>query len=288
MSTNSPRKARTILISFLIGFAAGVAGTAYFLERYGYLIERPVGVMPAQSPQPQQEAWTHDRIDQMRPQTPQTQPQTQQTPAAQIEIESIPSDQEVESRARLASHPEDPSNQPGLIEDDPAKHGAVRPIVPESPAMIADDVIELRQRHLLLPLSNLREEDLRDSFDESRGNHIHEAIDILAPRNTAILAVEDGSIARLWYSVPGGITIYQFDPEQKYEYYYAHLERYADGLKEGDRMKRGQVIGYVGTSGNAPKDTPHLHFTIFKLTDQKHWWEGTAVNPYLVYKGSQR
>jgi murein DD-endopeptidase MepM/ murein hydrolase activator NlpD len=179
-----------------------------------------------------------------------------------------------------------PSDQPGPVEEDTAKHGAVHPNVPESPAMIADDLTELRQRHLLLPLSNLRKEDLLDSFNESRGNHIHEAIDILAPRNTAILAVEDGSIVRLWYSVPGGITIYQFDSEQKYEYYYAHLERYAVGLKEGDRMKRGQVIGYVGTSGNAPENTPHLHFTIFKLTDEKQWWEGTAVNPYLVYKGS--
>jgi len=171
------------------------------------------------------------------------------------------------------------------LNNDQAKHGAVPPVVRESPVMIADDVMELRQRHLLSPVSNLRKEDLQDSFHESRGNHIHEAIDILAPRNTAILAVEDGSIARLWFSVPGGITIYQFDPEQKYEYYYAHLERYADGLREGDRVKRGQVIGYVGTSGNAPKDTPHLHFTIFKLTDQKHWWQGTAINPYLVYKG---
>ncbi len=244
MSRNSLRKARTILISFLIGVAAGVAATTYSLEHYGYPIERPVVLIPARFPQLQEKAWTQDQIDQMSPQTQES---------------------------------EDTFN-------DPYEHGAVPPIVPESPALIADDVIQLRQRHLLLPLSNLRKEDLRDSFDESRGNHIHEAIDILAPRNTAILAVEDGSIARLWYSVPGGITIYQFDPEQKYEYYYAHLERYADGLKEGDRLKRGQVIGYVGTSGNAPKDTPHLHFTIFKLTEEKRWWQGTAINPYLVYK----
>jgi murein DD-endopeptidase MepM/ murein hydrolase activator NlpD len=255
---NSLSKVATILISFLIGFAAGAAVTVHFLDRYGHRTETSVSVMPAQPPQLQRYAWTQDRIDQLKPRMPQTEHPTEQ-------IMDV---------------------QPGLIEDDdPSKHGAVRPIVPESPAMIADDVIELRQRHLLLPLSNLRKEDLRNSFDESRGKHIHEAIDILAPRNTAILAVEDGSIARLWQSVPGGITVYLFDPEQKYEYYYAHLERYADGLKDGDRMKRGQVIGYVGSSGNAPKDTPHLHFTIFKLTDQKRWWEGTAVNPYLVYKG---
>ena len=259
MSSYSTRKTRTILISFLIGFAAGVAATAYSLERYRDPIEKPIAVMPALPKKMQQEAWTRDRIDQRRT---QARSQTHQTPAPRAY----------------------PFNQRGVIQDDPGKHGAEDPLVSESAAMIADNVIELRRRHLLLPLSNLRKENLRDSFDESRGNHIHEAIDILAPRNTAVLAVEDGSIARLWYSVPGGITIYQFDPEQKYEYYYAHLEHYAEGLKEGDRMKRGQVIGYVGTSGNAPKDTPHLHFTIFKLTDQKRWWEGTAVNPYLVYK----
>lgn len=283
MSTNSFRQARTILISLLIGFAVGVAAAAYFLERYGYLIEIPVETATVdQTGLPQQNASIHDQSGQAMAAMQQTQPMT----ATQPEFELIPADQEVQNRAGVL--PKDFSNQPGRTETDPAKHGAVGPIPPESPSMLVQDVSELRQRHLLLPLSNLTKRDLRDSFDETRGNHIHEAIDILAPRNTPILAVEDGSVARLWYSVPGGITIYQFDRQQKYEYYYAHLERYANGLKEGDRMKRGQVIGYVGTSGNAPKDTPHLHFTIFRLTDQKHWWEGTAVNPYLVYKEMQR
>ena len=176
-----------------------------------------------------------------------------------------------------------PQTQLESLSDVPGNHGAERPSVPESPDMLAGSVKELRQRHLLLPLSDLRKENLHDSFNESRGKRIHEAIDVLALRNTPILAVEDGSIARLWDSVRGGITIYQFDPEQEYEYYYAHLESYADGLKEGDAVRRGQVIGYVGTSGNAPKGTPHLHFTIFKLTKSKYWWEGTSVNPYLVF-----
>ncbi len=145
--------------------------------------------MPAPSTKMQQQAWTQDRIDLL-----QSQPRFKKQPAQ-----------------------ESPFNQRGPIEDDSAKHGAVRPIIPESPARIVHEVIELRQRHLLLPLRNLRKENLRDSFDESRRNHMHEAIDILAPRNTAIVAVEDGSIARLWYSVREGITIYQLDPEQKYE-----------------------------------------------------------------------
>ena len=95
-----------------------------------------------------------------------------------------------------------------------------------------------------------------------------------------MLAVEDGAIARLFESKAGGTTVYQFDPATKFVYYYAHLERYADGLKEGHHVLRGQALGFVGTSGNAPKDTPHLHFAIFRLGPERHWWQGTAVNPY--------
>ena len=109
-------------------------------------------------------------------------------------------------------------------------------------------------------------------------------MDIVAARDTPVLAVEDGTIAKLFLSKPGGITIYQFDRNETYAYYYAHLARYADGLKEQARVERGQVIGYVGTSGNAPPDAPHLHFAIFKLTEQKHWWQGTPIDPYPVLK----
>ena len=143
-------------------------------------------------------------------------------------------------------------------------------------AMSADTVEELRRRSLTLPVQGIKREELRDTFNEMRGaTRRHEAIDILAPRNTPVFAVEDGEIAKLFVSEAGGITIYQFDPDEEYVYYYAHLERYAGGLKEGDDVKRGQIIGYVGTTGNAPRDTPHLHFAIFKMTDEKRWWQGT-------------
>jgi murein DD-endopeptidase MepM/ murein hydrolase activator NlpD len=112
----------------------------------------------------------------------------------------------------------------------------------------------------------------------------HQAIDILAPQGTPVKAVEDGVIARLFSSKAGGITIYQFDPTERYCYYYAHLERYADGLREGEKVRKGQVIGYVGTSGNAAKDTPHLHFAVFRLTAEKRWWEGTPIDPYNVLR----
>lgn len=148
------------------------------------------------------------------------------------------------------------------------------------------DTGELARRELGMPVANVRPDQLVRSFAEKRGagSRSHEAIDIPAARNTPVTAVEDGTIARLFLSKAGGITIYQFDPTGRYCYYYAHLERYADGLKEGDAVRLGQVLGYVGTSGNAPKNTPHLHFAIFRLTADRHWWEGTPLDPYDVLR----
>jgi murein DD-endopeptidase MepM/ murein hydrolase activator NlpD len=150
---------------------------------------------------------------------------------------------------------------------------------------VASSPTELKDRDLLIPVEGIRADQLTRQFADERGaSRKHEALDILAPRNTPVRAVEDGTIARLFYSKAGGITVYQFDPTATFCYYYAHLERYADGLREGDSVRRGQTIGFVGTSGNAPKTTPHLHFAIFRLTDAKHWWEGTPIDPYDVLR----
>jgi murein DD-endopeptidase MepM/ murein hydrolase activator NlpD len=163
---------------------------------------------------------------------------------------------------------------------------AVEPAVlgPKPPPRFeADPIPDLRDRRLLVPVQGVPRTQLRGSFDERRGSdRRHEALDILAERNTPVIAVEDGTIARLFFSDRGGITVYQFDPTTTYVYYYAHLERYSPDLKQGDTVKAGQVIGYVGTSGNAPTETPHLHFAIFKLTEKKRWWEGVPLDPYLV------
>ena len=122
-------------------------------------------------------------------------------------------------------------------------------------------------------------------FDEERGTgRKHEAIDMLAPRHTPVVAVEDGNDRA---AVPERRRRHHRVPvrsDSTFCYYYAHLQGYADGLKEGDRVKRGDVIGYVGTTGNAPKDTPHLHFAIFQLTDKKQWWQGTPIDPYKVLR----
>ncbi len=96
--------------------------------------------------------------------------------------------------------------------------------------------------------------------------------------------MEDGTIRKLFTSVPGGLTIYQFDPNAEFCYYYAHLDHYAEGLVEGMQVKRGTVIGYVGTTGNAPANTPHLHLAIYKIGPGKRWWDGVPINPYPVLK----
>jgi murein DD-endopeptidase MepM/ murein hydrolase activator NlpD len=134
---------------------------------------------------------------------------------------------------------------------------------------------------LLIPVEGVKLAQLADNFDQPRGKERHHlALDIMAPKGTRVIAAADGKVVKLFNSKPGGLTVYQFDPTEKYAYYYAHLDRYADGLKEGALLKRGDLVGYVGTTGNANKDGPHLHFAVVELTPKKEWWKGTPVNPY--------
>ena len=146
-----------------------------------------------------------------------------------------------------------------------------------------DDVRLLAARGLAIPVAGIERRALYDSFVDRRGSRKHEAIDIHAPRGTPVIAAGDGCVVKLFRSIPGGITAYQFDPEGHFVYYYAHLDRYADELKEGTLLRRGDVLGYVGTTGNAPANTPHLHFAIFRLGPEKRWWQGEPVNPYAVF-----
>ena len=139
---------------------------------------------------------------------------------------------------------------------------------------------------LLLPVQGVRAEQLVDTYADARGEgRVHDAIDIMAPRGTPVLAASDGSVARLFNGKAGGLTIYEFDPTSTWVYYYAHLDRYADGLAEGQALRRGETIGYVGSSGNASPDAPHLHFEVSRLGPEKHWWQATPVNPYPLLGG---
>lgn len=169
-----------------------------------------------------------------------------------------------------------------------ATTGEPSPVVPPpprvEPVVGAEPSAELDNRDLLVPVVGITSDQLVRSFSDRRGSRTHEAIDILAPMHTPVVAVEGGTVARLFFSRAGGITVYQFDPSERFCYYYAHLDRYAEGLREGQSVNRGQVIGYVGVSGNAPKNTPHLHFAVFRLGEAKRWWEGSPIDPYDVLK----
>ncbi|HEV7589699.1 MAG TPA: M23 family metallopeptidase [Longimicrobium sp.] len=152
----------------------------------------------------------------------------------------------------------------------------------------ASVVAELRARDLLVPVEGVSASQLHDTFNAARsGGRVHDAIDIHAPRGTHVLATTDGTIIKLHYSSLGGITIYQLDDDGRTRYYYAHLDRYADGIAQGVRVQRGQVIGYVGDTGNAAPGDCHLHFAIAILNDVSRWWGGTNVNPFEVFSGGR-
>lgn len=139
---------------------------------------------------------------------------------------------------------------------------------------------------LLLPVAGVKTSQLLDTYTQARsGGRLHDAIDIMAPRGTPVLAVADGRVVKLFDSKQGGLTVYQFDTSEAVAYYYAHLDSYAAGVVEGKQLKRGELVGYVGSTGNASPDGPHLHFAIFMLGPEKNWWQGTAINPYPLLGG---
>ncbi len=134
---------------------------------------------------------------------------------------------------------------------------------------------------LIVPVAGIKPGQLRDTYSEARSEgRIHNALDIMAPRSAQVLAATTGKIVKLFNSVRGGITIYQLSGDQKTILYYAHLERYADGLTEGRVANQGEVIGYVGDTGNAGAGNYHLHFAMWSVTDPKRYWDGVNINPY--------
>lgn len=149
----------------------------------------------------------------------------------------------------------------------------------------------LRSRKMMVPVHGVRPGQLRDTFSAPRsGGRAHLALDVMARRGTPVLAADDGVVRRISSNNLGGRTIYIVDQHQRYVHYYAHLDRYASGLREGQRVRRGDLLGTVGTSGNAPANAPHLHYQLMRYKDARMWWTGEPVNPipYLRKKGSRR
>ena len=137
----------------------------------------------------------------------------------------------------------------------------------------------------MIPVAGVRVEQLHDTFNEARSEgRVHEAIDILATQGTKVVAATAGKIVKLFTSEKGGITIYQLSPQQTLVFYYAHLERYADGLAEQQEVQQGDLLGYVGDTGNAQPGNHHLHFAIWQITNPKDFWNGANLNPYDILK----
>ncbi|HYW32489.1 MAG TPA: M23 family metallopeptidase [Gemmatimonas sp.] len=184
----------------------------------------------------------------------------------------------------VAARPEPvaPSPPPRRAPDSPRPKyiGALDPTVTQA------DLDSLWYHQLMVPVEGVLRKALRDDFTarRSRENNggLHAALDIPAPRSTPVVATDDMVIGRLVTGPVGGIALYATDPSNRFVYYYAHLERYRRGLAVGDRVAKGSIIGYVGTTGNAPPNAPHLHFQVMKRVAGRAWWDGPPVNPYFI------
>lgn len=194
-----------------------------------------------------------------------------------VEAATMPPEPAASGRA-VAAHPVAAAPVPAV----PAR---AMPVDPGAAPPVAAPTAPLPSG-LLVPVQGVAPAQLWPTFEDVRGEgRAHEALDIMAPAGTPVLAVVDGHIEKLFDSKQGGLTIYQFEPAGRHAYYYAHLERYAPGLAEKQQVRQGQVIGYVGSTGNADPAAPHLHFAIFVLGPEKRWWEGTAIDPYPLLSG---
>jgi murein DD-endopeptidase MepM/ murein hydrolase activator NlpD len=152
-----------------------------------------------------------------------------------------------------------------------------------SPPVVTNaDLTTLHAKRLLVPVAGVRATGIPDTFNEQRGSRRHEALDILAPRGTAVLSTDAGRVFKLYTSEAGGLTLYAADPTGRFMYYYAHLDRYHPRMREGLTLARGDTVGFVGVTGNAAPTVPHLHFAIARIADPAQWWKGAPVNPHTL------
>ena len=173
---------------------------------------------------------------------------------------------------RPSASPEIPQFEPGLSS------------TPAGPAEQPRDSF-VGQVNLVIPVLGVKTEQLLDTFADARSEgRFHDAIDIAAPAGTPVVAAIEGEIVKLFQSEKGGTTIYQLSPDKKLVFYYAHLQRYADGIHEGKYVRQGEVIAYVGDTGNAGAGNYHLHFSIATIADPRRHWDGTSINPYPLLK----
>jgi murein DD-endopeptidase MepM/ murein hydrolase activator NlpD len=171
-----------------------------------------------------------------------------------------------------------------------ARSGTIVAVKPDKapPVEVAQQVV-VGPAGLAIPVVGVKATDLVDTFDDARSaGRRHDAIDIMAGEGTPVIAAADGTIEKLFFSHGGGgITIYERSTDPKWQFYYAHLQRYAPGLAEGQQVKRGQVIAFVDHTGDASASGPHLHFAINSMAPGQRWWQGTPINPYPLLAGKK-
>lgn len=202
----------------------------------------------------------------------------QPTASATAEAEAAPQATEQSSPAQTPLQPEN-SSTPAAVSI---------PTPPSTSAPLISPAAPFSSTALLVPVAGVRPDQLRDTYQEARSEgRSHDAIDIPAPRGTPVLAAADGRIVKFFNSEKGGITIYQLSVDEKMVYYYAHLERYADGLREGHFARRGELLAYVGDTGNAGQGNYHLHFSVAILSHPKRYWAGTNINPYPLMRDTR-
>ena len=187
-----------------------------------------------------------------------------------------------------------PTTTPSLeVTPSPSPLPAASPEIPQEPGLSSTPAAATEpprdsfvgQVSLVIPVLGVKPEQLLDTFADARSEgRSHDAIDIAAAAGTPVVAASEGEIVKLFQSEKGGITIYQLSPDKKLVFYYAHLQRYADGIYEGKYLRQGEVIAYVGDTGNAGVGNYHLHFSIATITDPKRHWDGTNINPYPLLK----
>jgi murein DD-endopeptidase MepM/ murein hydrolase activator NlpD len=186
-------------------------------------------------------------------------------------------DSSTQASPEIGSPPISPSTPaPPVDQETPENRDMSRP---------AETPVSINPGALTIPVAGVRPEQLRDTYNEARSEgRTHNALDIMASCGTPIVAATAGKIIKLFQSKLGGITIYQLGADNRTVYYYAHLARYADGLTEGGLARQGEVIGYVGDTGNVAPGGCHLHFAIWIATDPKRYWNGENINPYPLLR----
>ncbi len=216
---------------------------------------------------------------------PREEPPRSESEGTGVTGQAVPQPEEVRAPAQPPPSETPMSDQPITVSPSVANL-EIEPPVTAAPVALATpepSVQPVSVGDVAIPVVGVQRSQLRDHFNDTRsGGRPHRAIDIAAARGTPVIAAVSGKVIKLFLSRAGGITLYQIDDQNKLIHYYAHLDAYAPAIVEGRHLSRGEVLGYVGTTGNAPPNAPHLHYAINLVVEPKAWWKGEPINPFPI------